>query len=680
MNLDSPIKKVIRTTGRHLRLLEKLNIKTAGDLINYFPRSYSDSSEVIELAYAKINQLSTFKGRISSITNIRTKTGKILTKAVFSDKSGMIEVVWFNQPFITRILKEGSVIFLSGKPKIINHRLTLSNPSYEQVKPEQLHTARIIPIYHETEGLSSKWLREKIAAVLEPAIQEIEEYLPETIIRKYNLMPIKQAYKEIHFPQNEFTIDSARKRLGFDELLFIHIKSLLSKQKTISRTINTSRAINVNYDEIKRFIAGLAFMLTKAQKISTAQILRDMQKDFPMSRLMQGDVGCGKTVVAAIAAFAAIKDKWQAVFMAPTEILANQHNKTLRKLLEPHRIVCELLTGSTSAKERRKISQGLTNGDIHLIIGTHALIQPNIKFRHLGLAVIDEQHKFGVRQREILNSHGYPHVLNLSATPIPRTLALTIYGDQDLSIIDEMPPGRKQIITRIVPESKRADAYNWIRKQIQQRNEQAFVICPLIDESDKLELKAVEKEYERLTNVVFPDLSVSFVHGRLSQENKDKIMDDFKANRINILVSTSVIEVGIDIPNATIMIIEGAERFGLAQLHQFRGRIGRGESQSYCFLFTNTWSEQGIRRLHSLTRFHSGFKLAEIDLSMRGPGEFFGVKQSGIPDLKLASLTDSHLIAQVHEAAKELMAANPDLNNFPKLKNRIGQFSDITRN
>lgn len=677
MKLNSPIKKVIRTTARHLRLLEKLEIKSVGDLINYFPRNYSDSSEITELAYAKINQLTTFKGKISHLTNIKAKTGKILTKAVITDRSGMMEIVWFNQTFITRILKEGSMVFLSGKPKIINGRIMLSNPSYEQIKSEQLHTARIIPIYHETESLSSKWLREKIALVLNEAINEIEEYLPESIIRKYNLMPIQKAVKEIHFPKNEFSIDAARLRLGFDELLFIHLKSLIAKLKNRKMAAGWSKAAKVDYENIKKFIEALPFTLTKAQKISAAEILKDIQKPFPMSRLMQGDVGSGKTVVAAIAAFAIIKNGMQAAFLAPTEILAQQHCATLKKFLEPHGIKCEILTGSTTAKKRKIILQSLTTGDIRLIIGTHVLIQPDIKFQHLGLAVIDEQHKFGVRQRAMLNSHGRPHILNLSATPIPRTLALTLYGDQDLSIIDEMPPGRKIIMTRIVPENKRQDAYDWIRKQIKEKSQQAFVVCPLIDESDKLELKAVEKEYERLANSVFPDLNVSFIHGRLPQQDKNKIMEDFRLNKINILISTSVIEVGIDVKNATIMIIEGAERFGLAQLHQFRGRIGRGDQQSYCLLFTNTYSEQGIRRLHAMTRFHSGFRLAEIDLSMRGPGEVFGVRQSGIPDLKMASLTDNKLIAKVHEAAAELIAHDSELNSFPKLKNKISEFSEI---
>jgi len=675
--LESKIGEIINTTGKHIKLLEKLGIKTLGDFINYFPRTYSDSSEIIQIAYAKINQLGTFKGRISNIKNTISKNKKILTKAIFSDETGAIEVIWFNQPFIKNILREGSMIYLYGKPKIHNGHLIFSNPSYEEMKFEQLHTARIIPVYHETEGISSKWIREKMHIALKKALPFIEEYLPENIIKKYNLMPLQTAIKEIHFPKNESSILSARLRLGFDELLFIHLKSLMSKFKTRKMAQGKSKAIKVDYEHIKKFIARLPFTLTKAQKISTAEILKDMQKPFPMSRLMQGDVGSGKTIVAIIAAFAAIENGFQAAFLAPTEILAQQHYITIKNILEPWQIKCAILTGSTLKKERTDILSKLTSGEIHIIVGTHALIQPDIKFHNLGLAVIDEQHKFGVRQREILNSHGNPHVLNLSATPIPRTLALTIYGDQDLSIIDEMPPGRKTVITRIVPESKRSDAYNWIRSQIKEKKQQAFIICPLIDESDKLELKAVEKEYKHLANDIFPELKVGFIHGRMPQQDKNKIMEDFRTNKINILVSTSVIEVGIDVKNANIMIIEGAERFGLAQLHQFRGRIGRGDQQAYCLLFINTYSEQGIRRLHAMTRFHSGFKLAEIDLSMRGPGEVFGVRQSGIPDLKMANLTDNKLIAKVHEAAEEIIKTDPELLNFPKLKNKILKFAEI---
>lgn len=675
--LNAPIHKLIRTTGKHLKLLEKLGVKTAEDLLNYFPRAYLDSSEITKLAYLKINQLSTFRGKISNLKNVRTKTGKILTKAVFRDSTGAIEVVWFNQPFITKLLKEGSEIYLSGKPIVTNNRLTLSNPAYEEIKPEQIHTGRLVPVYHETEGLSSKWLREKIKIVADKTLNNVEEYLPEEIIKKFNLIPLKQAVREIHFPRNHRSITEARCRLGFDELLFIRLKSLLSKYSIRKSSGKIAHKIKVDYKQIKDFLKTLPFELTRAQKIAAVEILKDLQNPYPASRLLQGDVGSGKTIVAAIASYAMIKNGYQAAFMAPTEILSRQHYNLLNNLFKNYNIKCELLTGSTQNKTRKEMLEKLEKGEIDILIGTHALIQKDVKFKHLGLAIIDEQHKFGVKQREVLNSYGFPHVINLSATPIPRTLALTIYGDQDLSIIDELPPGRKPIITKIVPENKRTAAYNWIRKQVKEKYQQVFIICPLIDESDKMELKAVTEEYYRLANDIFPDLNVSFIHGKLPQKDKNKIMEDFKENRINILVSTSIIEVGIDIPNAAIMIIEGAERFGLAQLHQFRGRIGRGVSQSYCLLFSNAFSEESIKRLNAMERFHSGFKLAEIDLALRGPGEVFGVRQSGIPDLKMANLTDSYLMTKVQEAANIIMNEDPELKNFPKLKNKIENFSDI---
>ncbi|KKR06968.1 MAG: ATP-dependent DNA helicase RecG, ATP-dependent DNA helicase RecG [Candidatus Peregrinibacteria bacterium GW2011_GWC2_39_14] len=675
--LNTQISKAIRTTGKHLKLLEKLRIKTVEDFINYFPRDYTDASEVTKLAYLKINQLATFKGTILNIESSRTKNGKFITQAVFKDDTGVIEVIWFNQSYITKVMRKGSEVFLSGKPKIAGGHLTLSSPTFEPVRQEQIHTARIIPVYHGTEGISSKWIREKLKPILESEIQNIEEYLPEEIIQKFSLISIKEAIYQIHFPKDESIIGKAIKRLGFDELLLIHLKSLIAKYKNKKASTSIAKSINIDYEAVKSFLKTLPFELTNAQKLTLAEILKDMEKPHPMARLLQGDVGSGKTIVAGIAAFAVIKQGYQTAFMAPTEILAKQHLKTFEKFFKQHGIKIELLIGSTKNKEKKEILEKLKKGEINLIIGTHALIQKEVKFKNLGLAIIDEQHRFGVLQREVLNSHGFPHTLNLSATPIPRTLALTIYGDQDLSIIDEMPPGRKIIATHIVPENKRKDAYNWIRKQIKEKQTQVFIICPLIDESDKLEIKAVNEEYRYLANNIFPDLEVSFIHGKLSQDDKDRIMNDFQANRINILVSTSIIEVGIDVPNATVMIIEGAEKFGLSQLHQFRGRIGRGEQQSYCFLFANTKSEDGVKRLNAMTKFHSGFKLAEIDLSIRGPGEIFGVRQSGIPDLKVASLTDSVLISKVHETATILMSNDPELSKFPKLKEKIEKFSEI---
>lgn len=395
-----------------------------------------------------------------------------------------------------------------------------------------------------------------------------------------------------------------------------------------------------------------------------------------MSRLVQGDVGSGKTVVAGAVMLNAIKHGYQTALMAPTEILARQHYQTLFKLFSPFGINIQFIAGSTVQSQKEQIANDLKTGTIDAVVGTHALIQENIGFKNLGLAVIDEQHRFGVKQRDILKSNGSPHLLSLSATPIPRTLAMTLYGDQDLSVIDEMPKGRQQIITRIVPEKKRMDAYHWIEEQIKS-GRQAFVICPLIDESDVLEVKSAIQEFEYLQEHIFPKLKLGLLHGKMKAKEKDEIMELFKQNMINILVSTSVIEVGIDIPNATIMMIEGADRFGLSQLHQFRGRVGRGEHQSYCFLFTDKKSDEGKKRLQAMVDHSSGFKLAEIDLSLRGPGEIYGVKQSGIPDLKMASLTDSITINLAREAAKKLIDQDPQLSNYPKLKEKVKEMEEV---
>jgi ATP-dependent DNA helicase RecG len=424
------------------------------------------------------------------------------------------------------------------------------------------------------------------------------------------------------------------------------------------------------HETLNNLIEQLPFKLTEAQQKSLEEIFADLSQEFPMSRLLQGDVGSGKTIVAGIAIYNTLKHKFQAALMAPTEILAEQHYRTISKLFSQEKFNIQYLSGSIKIAEKNRLYQGLATGTIDLVIGTHALIQSDVQFQNLGLAVIDEQHRFGVEQRSILKSHGTPHLLSLSATPIPRTLAMTIYGDQDLSIIDEMPAGRLPIVTRIVPEKKRQDAYLWIADRVK-AGRQAFVVCPLIDESDILELKSVTTEYENLQKHIFPDLQIGLLHGRLKAAEKDEIMAKFKANEYQILVSTSVIEVGIDVPNATIMMIEGAERFGLSQLHQFRGRVGRGEHQSYCFLFMQNESQTAKQRLKAMVDHHSGFKLSEIDLELRGPGQIYGVRQSGIPDLKMASLTDSIAIAKARQAAEKIIKLDPELKQYPELATKI---------
>lgn len=574
-----------------------------------------------------------------------------------------------------RLLRNGQKIILSGKAKYNYGKTTLQNPSYEEIKEEQTHVGRIVPVYHQTEGLNSKWIREKLKPLIDEWVNNLKDYLPEYIKEKYDLMDYSEAVKEVHFPTEEDALNKAKFRLSFDELFLIQLKALKKKWAWQNIENHNQKPIQPHPD-IKKLIQDLPFELTNAQKKSVKEILTDMGKPYPMSRFLQGDVGSGKTVVAGIAIFNALKAGYQTALMAPTEILAKQHYKTLYKLFKPYSINIQFISGSITATQKKEIANQLKTGTIDLIIGTHSLIQEEIGFKNLGLAIIDEQHRFGVKQREILKSNGNPHLLSLSATPIPRTLAMTIYGDQDLSIIDEMPKGRQIIITRVVPEKKRIDAYRWIENQIL-KGRQAFVICPLIDESDVLEVKSAIQEYERLREHIFPDQNIGLLHGKMKSSEKEDIMNLFKDNEINILVSTSVIEVGIDIPNASIMLIEGADRFGLSQLHQFRGRVGRGEHQSYCFLFPKNYSEDSKIRLSAMTQFSSGFKLAEIDLQLRGPGEIFGLKQSGIPDLKMASLTDSKTIGLARKAAQSLIDKDPHLSQYSILKKKLEELEEV---
>ena len=676
----TPLGKAISTTRAQLNRLETVGVKNVGEFLRYFPRTYTDSSNLIPILEIRTDQINTVKGTLSQLVEIRTKFGKKLIKAKLTDESGSVDVIWFNQPFIKKLLHNGQQIILSGKAKFDLGKVTLLSPEYEAVGQKQLHTARLVPVYHETEGLTSKWIREKIHPLLKSAKQLFPEYLPSDIIEKYQLMPYAEAVMETHFPGTQNKLEAAKERLAFDELFLLQLKALQKKWQW-QQTAEKNRKRLPVHKSLPEFQKTLPFELTNAQSKTLSEILNDLNQDFPMSRLLQGDVGSGKTIVAGLAILNALLHGYQAALMAPTEILAEQHYKTISKLFQNPKTLeqsfnIRFLSRSTKASEKAEIYLGLATGTIDFVIGTHALIQENLQFKNLGLAVIDEQHRFGVHQRSILKSQGSPHLLSLSATPIPRTLAMTIYGDQDLSVIDEMPKGRLPIVTRIVPEKKRKDAYLWIEDRIK-TGRQAFIICPLIDESDTLELKSVLSEYESLKRDVFPHLEIGLLHGKLKPSEKEQVMAKFKANEYQILVSTSVVEVGIDVPNATIMIIEGSERFGLSQLHQFRGRVGRGEHQSYCFLFMQNDSQTAKQRLKAMVDHHSGFKLSEIDLELRGPGQIYGVRQSGIPDLKMASLTDSEMIAKAREAAQSIINLDPELDHYPLLKNKISDLDNV---
>lgn len=676
--LNKSLARVLRTTTKHLSLLQDLGVKNVKDFLLYFPRDYNDNSEFTKIEEVKTDQINVIKGQLSNLFNISTKFGKKITRGLFTDSTGSIEVVWFNQPHLVKMLPRKKTITLSGKVKISMGKISLQNPSYEIIKEyeEQIHSGRIVPVYHETEGINSKWIREKLKPLVDKWIDLFEEYMPEEILKDHNLMDYKNAIKNVHFPENQETLTKARERLAFDELFLLQLKVLQKKWHWQNISSQDTKKIDLKSDIINECISSLSFELTNAQKRVLQEIFDDLQKAFPMSRLIQGDVGSGKTIVAAIAALNTIKNGYQVALMAPTEILAKQHYQTFVKILTKYGINTQFIAGSTTKSQKEEVLRQMTSGTVDIVIGTHSLIQEGISFKNLGLAIIDEQHRFGVKQRETLKSYGSPHLLNMTATPIPRTLAITIYGDQDLSIIDEMPKGRQEILTRIVPESKRIEAYRWIEDQVK-KGRQAFIICPLIDESDVLQVKSVTTEYAFLTEHIFPNLKLGLLHGKLKQEEKDQIMNDFKENKTNILVSTSVIEVGIDIPNATIMLIEGSERFGLSQLHQFRGRVGRGEHKSYCFLFTGPLSEEGSKRMKAMEIHSSGFKLAEIDLELRGPGEIYGIKQSGIPDLKMASLTDFKTIEKARNSAQKIIDKDPLLKTFPQLAEKIASLQEI---
>ena len=727
MNLSTPIEKIPHVGPQYQRKLKKLGIETIGQLIFHFPHRYEDFSDIIPVSKAEPEKTVCLQGKITEIRNIRTfKRRMYITEAKISDQSGSIRATWFNQPYLTNTLKKDDFVFLAGKMVSKNGKKYLSSPAYEKIpfsavsfngpsttgeedkssslpfatarvsEPDKInfdstHTGRIIPIYPETEGMSSRWLRFIVKPLLTRIRNEISETLPLEIGQKYGFLPIKEAIWQIHFPDTLAKAELAKKRFVFEELFDMTLAILSEKIRLAGEK---ATVIPLDLALIKKFVKTLPFKLTADQKKSAWQILKDLEKTKPMNRLLDGDVGSGKTIVAVMAALNTAKAGFQVAFMAPTEILAKQHFKTISSLLKGFGLKIGLITGKenfSSGKKikRKEIIEKTKNGRIDILIGTHALVQEKVEFKKLGLVIIDEQHRFGIRQRAALcrKQKFLPHLLSMSATPIPRTLTLTLYGDLDLSLIKEMPKGRKKIITKIVPAKKRQQVYDFIRKEVKS-GRQVFVICPRIEPSSAktangqslpfnerasswAEVKAVKEEYEKLSKNVFSDLNVGMLHGKMKAEEKEKILAGFKKEKTNILVSTSVIEVGIDFPNASIMMIEGADKFGLAQLHQFRGRVGRGKYQSYCLLFSEFSNNP---RLKAMTISQDGFELAEKDLKLRGPGDLTGQRQWGIPDFVMASLSDIELLEKTRGAAKEILQKDPKLKNFPFLREKLACF------
>ncbi len=661
--LDAPVTRLPGIKKGYADKLARLGVTTIGDLLSLYPHRYDDYRSL-----KTINQL-TYGEDVTIIVQVwqtrkrQSRANKPIITTTLSDGTGTIEATWFNQPWLENKLTTGRQIVLSGRVSQYLGRLTFQSPDWEPLDKTQIHTGRLVPVYPLTSGITAKWLRRLQKRTIDYWAQRLPDHLPDEVRERQKLMPFHKATSQIHFPDSWESLEAARRRLAFDELLLIQLGVLKQKQLWKSQT---GQPLNLNRDVVDNFIKALPFALTNAQTKALKEILDDMAKPAPMSRLLQGDVGSGKTVVALAAILATIADGGQTAILAPTEILAEQHYNSMQNLLEitgqAEQINLQLLTRSTKTGERETILAGLANDTVQLLVGTHAIIQEGVNLKNLRLAVVDEQHRFGVEQRGSLRQKGLnPHMLVMSATPIPRSLALTLYGDLDLSIIDQMPPGRQPVVTRWLRPTERERAYAFLRSQIE-KGFQAFIICPLVEESDKIEARSAKEEHQRLQKEIFPDLKLGLLHGRMGGQEKDAVMTDFRDKKTHILVSTSVVEVGIDIPYASAILIEGANRFGLAQLHQFRGRVGRSQQKSYCLLLADNASMEAQTRLEVLETTNDGFKLAEEDLKLRGPGEFFGTKQSGLPNLKLVKLSDTKLLDLARTEALTIFEQDPNLN------------------
>jgi ATP-dependent DNA helicase RecG len=686
LSLSSSTKEISRVGDSTGKKLVNLGLETVHDLLLWLPFRYEDYSQVSLIKDLRAGQNANIVGVVELIQNSRSPKKRMhLTEALISDESGQIKIVWFNQPFITKALKEGDKVSLAGRVDRDYAGLSMVSPIHEKLAyGGAIHTQGLIPNYHLTAGITQKQLRFLMRQAIDLA-DKLVDWLPADIRERQGLLTLPEAIKKIHFPENLEELARAKRRLAWNELFLLQAQAHIARQK---KKKSRALAIPFNEEASKAFVASLPFQLTDAQKKCAWQIIKDMEKNEPMTRLLEGDVGSGKTVVAALTMLNLAVNKEfpaQAALMAPTEILAHQHFESLQKLYQGQSFGLALMSRSEQkyldlasgqeTKGKKKIIDKIKSGEARIIVGTHAILQEAVSFQHLALAIIDEQHRFGVAQRQALaDSSGhrelFPHLLSMTATPIPRSLALALFGDLDISIINELPKNRKKIITRLVTENKRQDAYDFVKQEIK-AGRQAFVICPLIDISDKLGSKSVKAEFEKLDKSVFPDLRIAMLHGRMNAKDKETVMQDFIAKKTDILVATSVIEVGVDVPNASIMIIEDADRFGLAQLHQFRGRVGRSEHQSYCLLFAESENRQTVERLEALVRSDDGFALAQTDLKLRGPGEVFGTAQKGFPDLKVANLFDHVLIKQAQDEARTLLEKEPDLIGHPLLRGKL---------
>lgn len=666
------------------KLAEKLEIlgaETIADLLTLFPRRYEDYSLLKPINRLVYGEQVTVIGTIWQTRAKRTRTNQTLVESIINDGTASVQATWFNQPWLTRQLPAGMQIVLSGKVDQFLGRMVFNSPEWEPLEMDPLKTRRIVPVYPLTKGLQAYKMREIMQRAVTEWADRVPDPLPRELRQRRNLLPLSAALQQLHFPDSQQSLRRARERLAFDELFLLQLGIQGQRRQW---TQHPATPLVVADEALDAYYERLPFELTGAQQRVIGELRADMAGDQPMNRLLQGDVGSGKTAVAAAAMVIAAGAGAQSALMAPTEILAEQHYAGLSRLLEPLGIQVGLLTGSTSPADRTAIKAALADGSLHVVVGTHALIQPDVAFARLALAIIDEQHRFGVDQRAALRDKGpevggervSPHLLVMSATPIPRSLALSLYGTLDLSSLDEMPPGRQEIKTRWLRSAERERAYNFIRRQAGE-GRQAYIIYPLVEESEMVDARAAVEEYEKLQTEVFPDLTVGLIHGRLRPDEKEQAMRAFHEGQTHVLVATSVIEVGVDVPNSTVMVVDGADRFGLAQLHQFRGRVGRGEHQSYCILIADEVTSDAEQRLMALEATNDGFVLAEKDLELRGPGEFFGRQQSGLPELRLASLLhDFQVLEMAQSEAAELFKVDPELTAADNrlLRERVAQF------
>jgi ATP-dependent DNA helicase RecG len=675
MELDSPLANLKGVGDALARKFSALGLKTAGDLLDNYPRRYEDYSEVTAINKLRPGAV-TLRAVVKQATGRYVRRGMHVTEAVASDDTGSVRLVWFNQPYRAGALKSGREYYISGVYQLQRQRFSLINPSVEAVSELPVNTARILAVYRETKGLTSRQIRLAVQQIL-PLASAAPETLPAWLLKKHKLMARGDAWRSLHAPASTQDLEAARRRIGFEEVFALSLASLLSKQEN-----QAEKALPIEFKEslARDFVGHLPFKLTNAQRKTIWRIYQDIQRPEPMNRLVEGDVGSGKTVVAAMAALMALAENRQVAFMAPTELLARQHAETLYRLLKPlgQEGKLLLLVGGMTAAQKSKAHKAISSGQAEFIVGTHALIQEKVDMKNLALIVIDEQHRFGVEQRKTLMAKAghMPHVLSLTATPIPRSLALTLYGEMDVSILDEKPAGREPVKTEIISPNSRQRLNRAVEAQLA-AGRQMFVVCPLISDSDVMDFRSAESVYQEMSQKTFKHRRVGLLHGKMSAADKQAVMEKFIRHDFDILVSTTVIEVGVDVPNASIMLIESADRFGLAQLHQLRGRVGRGADEGFCYLVLSD-SKAPSQRLRALATSNDGFKLAELDLELRGPGAIYGTAQHGALDLRIAKLTDVRLIAAARAAAQEFIEKSENLLQYKELAATVKRLRTVT--